>query len=247
MTTESASVAPVDDEAAPDGPPIGYAVRFSMPADARAGSGAPRIAVELTILARLSTQALIQAVETMPVNGSGLVLDRVESVDPGLVPIPSQTPDTTGPNGVFLLSGRFGADGPCLVLELGQPSYPSGPDGVGEARIRTWEPAVPDASDPAQCLRRAREVQEIAGSVVAVGDAGDPGGPPVAYAVSFTLGAPGGELAQAVEIHIPLETATPDALEATVIAPDGVGPLSFDRVDSIDPPLGPAPSASSGG
>lgn len=48
------------------------------------------------------------------------------------------------------------------------------------------------------------------------------------------------------EIHVSLASATPDRLEATVIAPEGVPPLAFDRVDSIDPPLGhgPGPSAS---
>lgn len=243
VTSEPATVTPVDDEDEPEEAPTGYAVRFSMPADARAGSAAPSLSAELTILARQSTQALIQAVETMPVSGTGLVLDRVESVGPELMPVPSPTPVTTGPNGVFLLRGRLGPDGPCLVLELGQPSYPS--DGVGQARIRTWQPATPDPSDPAQCLRRAGAVEESDGTIMAVGGADDPAGLPIGYVVSFQLALPGAA-AQAVELHIPLETATPDALEATVLAPRGIGPLAFDRVDSIDPPLGPAPSASPG-
>ena len=244
VTEEAASVTPVQDEDAPDGPPIGYAVRFSMPAGTAPASDAPRVSVELTILARQSTQALIQAVETLPVSGTGLVFDRVESVDPELVPIPSQTAVSVGPSGTFLLRGRLGADGPCLVLELAEPSYPSDPGGAGEATVRYWEPASADASDPAQCLRRAGEVGQVTASVIRVADGDDPGGPPIAYALSFELLSPGDAAVQAVEIHVPLAAATPDTLEATVIAPDGIGPLPFDRVDSIDPPLGPAPSAS---
>ncbi len=247
VTSVAASVTPVADEDEPEGPPVGYAVRFSIPAGADGGGDAPRVSVELTILARQSTQTLIQAVEASSGTGGGLVFDRVDSVDPDLAPIPSQAPAAVGPNGLFVLAGRLGSDGPCLVLELGPESYPTGPEATtGSATIRSWEPASPDPADPAQCLRRAGEVQEVTASVIAVAAADDPNGPPLAFAVSFPLPAPGGEAPQDVEIHIPLATATRDGLEATVIVPDGVEPLSFYRVDSIDPPLGPSPGASTG-
>ena len=247
VTSVPASVTPVADEDAPDGPPVGYAVRFSVPAGADAGAGAPRLAVELTILARQSTQTLIQAVEAASGTGGGLVFDRVDAVAPELAPLPSQAPVAVGPNGLFVLEGRFGADGPCLVLDLGPESYPTGP-GVttGEATIRTWEPATPDPADPAQCQRRAGEVQEVSASVIEVAAPDDPNGLPTAFAVSFPLPLPGGEAPQDVEIHLPLATATPDGLEGIVIVPEGVEPLSFYRVDSIDPPLGPDPGPSAG-
>ena len=251
VATVPASVDPVADEDAPDGPPVGYRVQFAVPAGSGAGSGAgtdaPEISVELTILARQSTQALIQAVETASGTGSGLVFDRVDANDPELVPLPSETPVSVGPNGLFVLEGRFGPDGPCLVLDLGPESYPAEPNGQGQAVVRWWEPATPDPDDPAQCLRRAGDVLEVEAVVVRVASGDAPGGPPVAFAMMFAVPTGGGDAPGSVEIHIPLATATRDALDANAVLPDGVGALSFYRVDSIDPPLGPSPSASPGG
>ena len=247
VTTVPATVTRIADEDAPDGEPIGYALRFAVPAGFEAGTDAPRVAVQLTILARGSSQVLIQAVESAPGTGGGLVFDRVDAVEPELVPIPSQTPVTAGPDGLFVLEGRFGPDGPCLVLDLRPESYSTEAGAQGEAAVRWWEPATPDPDDPAECLRRAGDVLEVNASVIAVTAADDPGGPPIAFALAFSLPVAGSEVPRAIEMHIPLDAATPDRLSATAVVPEGIGPLSFYRVDSIDPPLGASPGASPGG
>jgi hypothetical protein len=73
-----------------------------------------------------------------------------------------------------------------------------------------------------------------------------PGGDDPTWTMRFTVGGVDPDGPASVEIEIVLEPRTPDLLRATAIAPEGVSSLAFDRVDSIDPPLAPAPSPSPG-
>ena len=61
-----------------------------------------------------------------------------------------------------------------------------------------------------------------------------------AYAVRFAV--PINGVVQDVRIEIDLEQSSQDELLGSVVTPPGVPPVGFDRVDSIDPPLAPAPS-----
>ena len=244
--TLAASVMPVADEDAPGADPIGYALRFSLPLGADSGVGTA-VSVEITMLARQSTQTLIQAVETMPANGQGYVFDRVATVEPELMPIPTAPPSLIGPVGTYLLRGPFDGDGPCLVLELAEMSYPAEPGTEGSATVRWWERGTPDPGSPTECLTRRGEVSTAPATVAAVPDGGDPGSGSVTHTMRFPVGGVAPDGPASMEIEIVLEPRTPDLLRATVTAPEGVEPLAFDRVDSIDPPLGPEPSASPGG
>ena len=212
---------------------LGYAIAFGLPV--RAGVGAQ---VQLTILAARSTQELLQVVDTSGVGGQGLVFDRVEVIDPPLDPLPSATPVALQPNGLYLLRGPFDADGPCLVLELGEPSYVVNPEATGSARIRWWERAVADPGNPAECLTRAGDVREVPASVVAVRDSN---GTPITYSISFSVPIPVSGAMQDVEISVLLDESTRERLRAIAVRPEDGPPLVFDRVDSIDPPLAPAP------
>ena len=235
-----ATVAPVEDPDTPDDGPIGYSVRFSLPLSEEAAAGAA-VSVELTILARQSTQTLIQAVESMPTSGQGYVFDRVVSVEPELMPIPTTPPSTVGPVGSYLLQGPFDGDGACLVLELAATSYPGEPGAEGAASVRWWERGTPDPGSPTECFTRRGEVTSVPATVVTVTGDGSP-----TWSMRFTVGGLDPAGPASVEIEIVLDPRTPDLLRATVVAPEGVAPLAFDRVDSIDPPLAPAPSSSPG-
>lgn len=208
---------------------VGYAVAFRLPLGDRAES-----AVEITILANQSTSILVQALETSAQGSPGLVFDRVPSVDPSLNPLPSQPPTAIAPpTGLFLLQGTAEEGGECLVIELGEPSYPVDPNAGGTARVRSWEPAVADPSDPARCLTRRGDIHETQASVVAVRDSS---GMALAYLVRIA----GSDALQAIEISFDAAQPRPDQLEATFIEPDG-GVRVFDRVDAIEPPLAPDP------
>lgn len=228
------------DVADDDGHLIGYAVDFLLPLDPESEQ---TVASQITILAAQSTDDLLQALDTgAGSSGFGLVLDRVPAVNPTLNPLPSTAPQAFRPTGLFLLQGPFGGDGPCLVLELTDASYPADPGVEGTALVRWWERAVPDPNDPAQCLRRAGDIQEVEASViVTVRDENDL---PAAYGVHLVLPLSGGDQPQDLDLVIEPEDSTIEQLHATVVRPSDVPPLVFDRVDSIDPPLGPAPSPS---
>lgn len=219
-----------------DGHLVGYAVDFVLPLD---GSTDQRVPAQITILAAQSTTDLLQALETSAgASGFGLVLDRVAAVNPTLNPLPSATPQAFEPKGLFLLEGPLGEDGPCLVLELGEGSYPDDPASEGTARVRWWERAVADPEDPARCLTRRGDVHEETASVVALVRENDR---PTVHGVHFLIAlTPGGE-PEDVDINILLEESTVEQLHATVVRPSGLPPLVLDRVDSIDPPLAPAP------
>jgi hypothetical protein len=230
----SASVA--RDLAEDDGHLIGYAIDFIIPLDGDPdGQSVP---AQITILAAQSTTDLLQALETSAgSSGFGLVLDRVPAINPTLNPLPSTAPTALEPMGLYLLEGRL-AQGPCLVLELGAQSYPNDPNLEGGAHVRWWDGAAPSAGVP-ECLGRSGDIHEGVATVRVAQQ--DEGGIPAAYAVIFTLppNAPGGT--REVGIVILLDASTPDRLEARVVS-GGVGSdLVFDRVDSIDPPLVPAP------
>jgi hypothetical protein len=232
------------DLAEDDGHLIGYAVDFTLPLDANSEQS---VAAQITILAAQSTDDLLQALDTSAgSSGFGLVLDRVPAVDPPLNPLPSTAPAAIQPTGLFLLEGPFGGDGPCLVLELTDASYPADPGVEGTAVVRWWERAVADPDDPAQCLRRLGDIQEVEATViVTVRDENDL---PAAYGVHVRLQLASGQQPEDIAIVIALDESTVEQLHATVVRPSGVPPLVLDRVDSIDPPLGPPPpSASPGG
>ena len=220
-----------------DGHLIGYSVDFVLPLDIESEQTVP---AQITILAAQSTDDLLQALETSEgASGFGLVLDRVPAIDPALNPLPSTAPEAFMPNGLFLLAGPFGGDGPCLVLELGEASYPADPTVEGSGRVRWWERAVADPDDPAACLRRSGDIHEAEASViVAQRDERDL---PAAYAVHLALPLTGGDEPQAVDLLVLVDESTPEQLHAAVVQPSDLPPLVLDRVDSIDPPLVPAP------
>ena len=226
-----ASVLRVARVGAPD-ETAGYNVAFDLPLGER---GIQR--AELTILAQRSTQELLQVVDTSGGGGQGLVFDRVEVIDPAFDPIPTPTPVALEPDGLYLLRGPFATDGPCIVLELSEASYPADRT-MGSVGIRWWERAVADPSDPAECLTRRGDVNETSGTVVAVTDSN---GSPIAYTIAFSVPVPVSGAVVEVEISVILDASTQDQLEAAVIRPEGVDQIGFDRVDSIDPPLGTAP------
>ena len=212
---------------------LGYAVAFGLPASAGAATR-----VELTILAARSTQELLQAVDTSGVGGQGLVFDRVEVIDPPLDPLPSQTPVALQPTGLYLLRGPFDGDGPCLVLELGEASYPDDPNAAGSAGIRWWGRAVADPDNPAECLSRAGDVHEGSASVASVQDSN---GTAIAYSVTFSIPVPTTGPMQEVEISVLLGESTREQLRAAGVRPADAPEMVLDRVDSIEPPLAPAP------
>jgi hypothetical protein len=213
---------------------LGYAIAFGLPA--RAGAATR---VELTILAARSTQELLQAVDTSGAGGQGLVFDRVEVIDPALDPIASPTPIALQPNGLYLLRGPFNAGGGlCLVLELRESAYPPEASATGTAGIRWWERAVAEPSNPAECLSRIGDVHEASASVLAVRD---PNGIAIAYSIGFSVPTRASGAMQDIEISILLDESTREQLHAIAIMPEDGRPMVFDRVDSIDPPLAPAP------
>lgn len=219
---------------------VGHAVRFSLPLDGRAS------AVEIAILASQSTPTLLQALDTRP-GSSGLVFDRVPSVDPVLDPLPSATPvpgTGVGPIGLYLLRGPFDSDGHCLAIELTRDAYP--PDGApGTTTILWWEHAGSDPDDPAVCLSRRGETDEVDGSVIHASGPGVPGGAPeFSYVVRFSVPASGGDVGDEVEIAILAGRSNEDQLQAVRVLPAGTERLVLDRVDELDPPLvTPSPSA----
>lgn len=222
------------DEDDPDGAPIGYTLLFHLPGP----TGAERD-MEVALLTAQSAPDRIQALD-LTTTGSGLVFERVTSIDPPFVPLPS-APPPTGQLGQFLLRGPLADTGLCLVIEFGDASYPLDEGAVGTAAVRSWEPGGSDPADPTVCLSRIGDIAETTASVSADRDPADPAAAPMAYTVAFQLtmpaGAGGGS--RDVELHVPLEP-DPDTLTAFLVDGDGA-PLGLDRVDSIDPPLVPAP------
>jgi hypothetical protein len=236
------SAAVARDLAEDDGHLIGYALDFVLPLDVESEQ---RVAAQITILAAQSTADLLQALDTSAgSSGFGLVLDRVSAVDPPLNPLPSATPlAAVPPSGIFVMQGPLDAEGPCLVIELGEPSYPADPSADGAARVRSWQPSVRDPSDPAQCLYRRGDVDVTEGSVAV---ALDSSGTLVAFDITFSVPVEGTGASRTIELSFDAAQRSPDHLEAAVLEPD-LGVRIFDRVDSIEPPLGPPPSASPGG
>jgi hypothetical protein len=230
----------VPDAGDPDAPPVGYTVEFSAPLfdNSFAGGETPTVQASLTILARQSTAELLQAVEDAPGSGQGYVLDLVPAVDPPLNPLPTPVPLTSGPVGLYLLAGRLGDDGPCLVLDLDDASYPADPGAEGEAAVRWWEPGSFDPDGPAECLSRGGEVGHIPASVTAIREGEDPAAI-TGHAVRFAIppGAEGGPLE--VEVRIGDTRDNPDQIDVTLVTANGESIIHFDRVDAIDPPLLP--------
>jgi hypothetical protein len=231
----------VPDAADPDAPPVGYTVEFSAPLfdNSFAGGETPTIQASLTILARQSTAQLLQAVEDAPGSGQGYVLDLVPAVDPPLNPLPTPVALTSGPVGLYLLAGRFGTDGPCLVLELDEAAYPAAPEAEGAATVRWWEPGSFDPDGPAECLSRSGEIGLIPASVTAIREGDDPAGAVTGHAVRFGIPAVAASGAQEVEVRIGDTRDNPDQIDVTVVTPGGESTEHFDRVDAIDPPLMP--------
>lgn len=224
-----AAVRALPDEDDPDASPIGYAIEFRVPMEIETNGN-----VEIAIILDRSTADHLQALVIRPTGVPGLSFDRVDAIDPPFEARPSAPPVAVlPPTGIYLLRYPLGSDGPCVVIELGPPSYPLEPSTEGSARIRSWEPWARDAEGTAQCLTRRGEIHEAEGTVVAVQDSGDV---VIAYHVIFP--AMLGGAVQTMEISFDLDQPRPGRLEATAIEPADVGRLDFDRVDSIDPPLG---------
>lgn len=227
-----ASVERLPREDAPD-ETLGYAVRFELPVSAEVGTR-----VELTILAARSTQDLLQVVDTGGGGGQGLVFDRVEAIDPLNDPLPSATPVAAlRPMGLYLLQGPLlSPDGPCIVVELDEASYPADPGVPGTATVRWWGRGGDDPEDPAACLTRSGEVSTVPATI---STAFGPTGAVESYAVTFSVPLASGATPDDVEIDIELHISAEDVLRGTVVRPTGPTVVGFDRVDSIDPP--PAP------
>jgi hypothetical protein len=211
---------------------VGYAVHFRISAFGQS------LDPGLTILARQSTQDLLQVTNELD-PGSGLIFDRVEEVDPELVePEPTPEPAAFQPYGLFLLAGPLAPDGPCLVVELGEASYPAEFGATGTARIRWWERVGAQPGHPEDCLGRTGEVTEAETSVNARG----PEGAPDAYFIGLppeVVGAVG----QDPSLRIQVAESTPERLIAFASTADGETRFILDRVDSIDPPLLPPVSS----
>lgn len=230
LHAEEAVVERIPDDDDPDGAPIGYTLLFHLPGP----TGGERD-MEIALLTAQSTPDRIQALD-MSTSGSGLLFLRTDEIDPPFEPGPSTTATAVvPPNGFFLLRGSLDADGPCLVLELGAPSYPVAPNAEGVARVRSWEPAVRDNEDPAHCLTRRGEIHETEASVVASDDR-------LAFEARFSVPGADGETAELVVITFDAAQPSPDQLSAVLVQPNAGRSLVFDRVDAIDPPLVPAPS-----
>ena len=231
----------VPDADDPDAPPVGYTIEFTVPVfcDVGGGEEPSSISASLTILARQSTALLLQAIEDAPGSGQGYVLDLVPAVEPVLNPLPTPVPLTTGPTGLYLLAGRLGEGGPCLVLDLDDAAYPPEPGVDGTATVRWWEPGSFDPDGPAECLSRAGEVAEVPASVAAIHDGDDPAAPVLGHAVRFVL--PAGPSGEALEVDLRIGDTrdNPDRIEVTWAEGGGDVTLRFDRVDAIDPPLAP--------
>ena len=235
----------VPDSTDPSAPPVGYTLEFSLPLFDNLGpiaDDAP-VDVSLTILTRQSTDTVLQAIEEAPGSGQGYVLDRVPAVDPPLNPLPTPVPAAGGPIGLYLLRGPFTSEGPCLVIELGELSYPGDPPATGSATVRWWEPGRNDPTDPTVCLGRNGPVSEGTASLVRFTDESDT---TTGFNVAFEVTTPSRDAELSIELFILLAESTEDLIVALVLTPDGVAPVSLDRVDEIDPPLVPVPSSSPG-
>lgn len=228
LTPAGATVVRVARASAPD-ELAGYALDFSLPV---AGAGSPTVQVELTILVAQSTAELLQVVDSGGGGGQGMVFDRVPTIDPPINPIPSQTAAAFEPQGIFLLAGPLAPDGPCLVIELGQASYPPAFGATGTAMIRWWERAGAQQGHPEDCLGRTGEVSEAETSVNARG----PQGMPDAYFIGLPP-AVVAALGEETSLRIEVPGSTPEHLVGFVGTASGETAVTFDRVDSIDPPL----------
>ena len=212
---------------------VGYAVHFRLRAfDVSVDPG-------LTILARQSNQDILQVTNEID-PGTGLTFDRVDEVDPELVdPGPTPEPVAFQPRGLYLLAGPVAPDGPCLVIELGELSYPAEFGATGTARIRSWERAGAQPGNPEDCLGGTGEVSEAETSVNARG----PEGTPDAYFIGLPP-----QVVEAVgqdaSLRVQVGGSTPDVLIAFVGTADGETRVTLNRVDAIDPPLVPPASSS---
>lgn len=222
----------------PDGRLIGYEITFPIAMEFEG-----HLTFDFTILLSRSTQEVLQAVVTNPQSTPGLVFDRVEEIDPPLAsmaPAPSSEAGS-GSVGLYLLEGPLTAEGACLAIELTPESYSPYPGALGAATIRWWESGASDRSDPAACLSRIGDIHEVAASVVAVLNADVP-----TYVVRFAAPLPGTDASAATEFAILADESDHDRLVAVRETTSGTERLLFDRVDTLDPPLVPAPSATSG-
>ena len=242
VETVEARTHAVPDSTDPDAAPVGYTLEFSMPLfDFNLGpmEDEPPVHVSLTILTRQSTDNVLQAVEDAPGSGQGYVLDRVPAVDPPLNPLPTQVPAAGGPTGLYLLRGPF-TEGACLAIELTSDAYPADPAVPGTATILWWEHAGSDPDDPALCFSRIGEMHEAVAVVMAIPDES---GLPARYGVRFSAPLAGAENDE-LELAIVAADSNRDQLQGVRMVPAGTEPLVFDRVDELNPPLAPAPSAS---
>jgi hypothetical protein len=230
-----AAVVAVHQDDAPTGRLIGYGVSFPITIEF-----AGPVNFNFTILLSRSTPDLIQAVVTNPQGTPGLVFDKVDVVDPPLAsqsPAPSQA--ATASIGLYLLEGPFTTEGACLAVELTPDSYSVFPGALGVATIRWWERGGADLEDPTVCLSRIGDVHEVVASMAAVAGAEVP-----TYVVRFFAPLPGSDGSDAIEFSILADESDHDRLTALRNAPSGTERLIFYRVDSLDPPLVPAPSGS---
>ena len=225
-----ASVERVPREDAPE-ETLGYAVSFSLPLAIDVATP-----VQLTILAARSSQDLLQVVDSgAGGSGEGLVFDLVEAIDPIPDPLPSPTPVAAlQPVGLYLFEGPLTADGPCLVVELVEQSYPADATTAGSATVRWWDRAIADPDDPVACLSRSGDVHTVAASIVPVTD---PAGELTAYHIQFFVPTSGDREGQVVDMNVDVARSTVDQLNGTVAGADGDLAVALNRVDSIDPPL----------
>jgi hypothetical protein len=158
--------------------------------------------------------------------------------------IPSATADARlPPLGLYLLREPF-AFGACLAMELEPRSYPVGEDAPpGTATVMWW------VRGRTSCETRTGEVQIEEASVTPVFDEGEgpPDDEPVGYAIDFTLPASfdGAVYGPNVptQITILAGQSTQDVVQALDTGGSSGQGLVFDRVEVVDPPLDPLPSA----
>jgi hypothetical protein len=233
LNETTATLEPATDGDDPTAPVVGYSVTFAVPVFEES---APSTA-ELVILLNRSTNAQLQALVISPEGSPGVVFDRVDAIAPPFEARPSAAPTVVvPPMGIFLLQGTIADDGPCLVVELGFPSYPVGVGAEGVAGVRSWEPANRDPEDPARCLMRRSDVVDTEAAVIPTRDAF---GAVTAYEVGFSLPPVGDGAPLQVRFSFDPAVQALDQLVAALLEPATGAALSFDRVDAIDPP--PAP------
>ena len=227
-TVDSAVEAALAEGGPSAGEVIAYTLKFTVSL-----TGGADVPGELAILlSETPNPQVLQALDVSAEGGGGIVLDRVEEVDPRDDPIPTAAPTATpftglGPIGLYRLRGPLDEDGPCLAVDLAAEAYPAAGK-VGRTTISWWQPAAA-VEGAAACVNP--ETVDVVDAVV-IADAG-PGrqlsDPPTSYVIRFSIAAIDDDAETAIAILV--EESTADQLHAVIVTMPNAPDLIFDRVD----------------